>query len=543
MQRRPFALALSLILLSACQAPPFGAHAPVATEALTAGSSQKLGRITGKAHFPESWLQALPGEVTNQAAVALIDPLSGVTLSAGRTDASGAFSLTPEGSLSLALDSFYYLEVSKRLNGSAIGSDVVALRTVLKWTATGWASITNGTGGTGEIVVNPTTTAVTLLDYEDAAIAFSDLLGKVFGSPTYTMVTAFGTHTPESVAERAMAVKGRLASNQDPLGGARSVSGKLAPDDPGNPAVLHDYVKTVKGVQSVFVWIPSFTAYQLLQAQNGYSVGHWVKDRPAGTEGVDWAQEVFGGFYVGKYEASRADATGAAAGVGTSLKVAKGVVPWFDISFDQASQACRSYDPNAYLMRDDEWTALAVWSMTRNPDPVLGNSNFGVDFDRAGVTFTADPTQTGAGRALTGSGADASWAGDKNLTTHTGKTDGVYDLSGNLWEWTASVGASNGILKVDGIHMGTSLVSGYAYFASLSTDPLLRRFGIPATASATPNATYGSDGFAFSGTGEIRTARGGSWEDGVKTGLWMLALVIPSDYVYLGLGFRPALRY
>jgi len=544
LQRRPFALALSLILLSACQAPPFGAHAPVATEALTAGNSQKVGPITGKAHFPESWLQALPGEVTTRAMVTLIDPLDGITLSAGRTDATGTFSLTPSGNLSLPVNSYYYLEVSKRPNGNAIGSDVVAMRTVLKWTATGWASITNGTGGSGELVVNPTTTAMTLLDHEDAAIAFSDLIGKVFGPPSYTTVMAFGNHTATSVAARAEEVSARLAANEDPLGGIRERPGNLAPGDLGDAAVHHDFVKTVKGVPSVFVWIPSFTAYQLLQPQGGYPVGYWVKDRPAGTEDVDWAKERFGGFYVGKYEASRADATGAAVGVATSLKVGKGLVPWTDLTWDQASLACRSYDPNAYLMRDDEWTALAVWSMTRNPDPVFGNNALGGDMDRASITFTADPTQGGSGRVLTGSGADASWTGDKNLTTHTGKTDGVYDLNGNLLEWTSSLEATNGVFMLDEIKLGINVPAlNIAYVTGLSTDPLLRRYGVPTSLAMAPAPGFGTDAAFYAPIGSYRAVRGGSWYEGSLAGMWLLALVVTRSTTHASLGFRPAMRY
>ncbi|MEB3188267.1 MAG: hypothetical protein VKP72_12605, partial [bacterium] len=190
--------------------------------------------------------------------------------------------------------------------------------------------------------------------------------------------------------------------------------GKLAPDDPGSATLHRDYVVTKNGVSSTFVWVPVFQAYQLINPANcghaGQPEGVWVANQPSsGTRDVDWAVETFGGFYAGKYEASHVDAvpgdtsTGAGATEGASsvLKVAPFCMPWTNVNWDEAKEACRAYDPACHLMTDDEWTALAVWSMIRGVT-VHGNNSSGMDANDNGITFTGDPTSWG--RGLTGSG-------------------------------------------------------------------------------------------------------------------------------------------
>ena len=554
MKRWPLALGIGLALVSACQPHPM--------DNLTLSNPQSpdlqgptlqtlsVGRISGKAQFPKSWLQAAPGEVVTFATVSLIDPLDGKTLSGGRTDSAGNFSLTPDGSLSLPLDGYYYLEVSKRLNGAAIGSSVVSMRTVLKWTATGWASITNASGGAGDIVINPTTTAVVLLDHEDATIGFAQIIGKVSGAPGYTSVSAIGSHTPAAIVARATEVSGLLASDQDPLGGLGGSGplvqggGNLAPGDNGDPSVHHDFLVKKGSVDSYFVWIPRFTAYQLLKAAGGKPVGYWVKDRPSGVEGTDWAQEDFGGFYAAKYEASRSDATSSNVGASTTLKVAKGVVPWHSINWDAAVAACRDFDPYAYLMSDEEWTALAVWSMTRNTNPVYGNNYNGKDYDVQATTFTDDPTEnaTSLGRALTGTGTNANWSSGVNLTTHTGKTDGVYDLNGNVWEWTASLEVQSGNYYADEVKLAVNGPASSGYIKTLSTHPALRRYGIPGTVTG-QEPFFGNDYFQVSTSSNYKSVRGGYWTHTTHAGVWYLTLNSARSSSTTYIGFRPVLRY
>jgi len=133
-----------------------------------------------------------------------------------------------------------------------------------------------------------------------------------------------------------------------------------------------------------------FTAYQIIGPVEAgcptCGVGQWVKSQPAnGVREVDWGVETFGGFYAGKFEATRADATpgnaitgaGATAGSSDRLKVAQYCVPWTNINWEQAASTSAGYYPagNSHLMRDDEWAALAVWAMI-NGKTVFGNNDY-----------------------------------------------------------------------------------------------------------------------------------------------------------------------
>ena len=332
---------------------------------------------------------------------------------------------------------------------------------------------------------------------------------------------------------------------------------------------VHDYVL---GVNSL-VWQPGYRAYMLINPTNcgysGFPVGFFVKEQPAtGVDGVDYASVYFDGFYAGKYQASKDDATGSAAGTGSIATSRQGVVPWTSITYDDAVLACArtsatvGKDALFGLMTNRQWMSLAVYSMLLGPTvfgagrygPFGNNSNTASpsDVDDTAIAFTADPTQ--ANRALTGTGTKTGWAVGQNLTAHNGKISGVYDLNGNVWEWVSGlktkVGGTGGNSdtkfwvneKDTGIAVPAGLASGNK-FLSLMTNAEMRAHGIPSNTDATGSSHFGTDGFWFStsANSEYLPVRGGGWSYGAYAGVFALLLYAPRSSVSTDIGFRAAL--
>jgi hypothetical protein len=317
---------------------------------------------------------------------------------------------------------------------------------------------------------------------------------------------------------------------------------------------------------NAWVYQPGFRAFQVINPSAcGYASrpkGFFVRHRPTGTEGVDYNVVLFHPFYAFKFQASKADATASTGGSSTVAVSKSGVIPWTTITYDNALIACATSDATngkdigVRLIRDEEWVALGIYSMLLGPDrfgsnrwgPYENNSSL-KDTDDAGITFTADPTVSS--RALTGTGIKSGWKTGQNLTSHTGRVNGVYDLNGNVWEWTAGLklkvgSAGTGYLYVDeadtGLQFPTNWSSSSEDVTELNTDPKLAKHAVMGDCDSSGLAEFGND-YQYQGTSantECLPFRGGDWRDSASAGVFALGIDNPRSSTSGSVGFRAA---
>nr|WP_206458929.1 SUMF1/EgtB/PvdO family nonheme iron enzyme [Anaerovorax sp. IOR16] len=127
------------------------------------------------------------------------------------------------------------------------------------------------------------------------------------------------------------------------------------------------------------------------------------------------------------------------------------------VNFDQAVQYCKNKGAGWHLMTNAEWTAIALWCKKNGYMP-RGNNYCGgehsalhevgvqtydwlLDYNWNNRANEFDGTKYHhTGRVATGSGS-AAWA-------HDGTNEGIFDLNGNVWEWTAGLRLKNGEIQI-----------------------------------------------------------------------------------------------
>ena len=257
---------------------------------------------------------------------------------------------------------------------------------------------------------------------------------------------------------------------------------------------------TVDNVDSYFVWIPRY-AYRIIYfdtqphenayragtlteeeaLSSGYIVGYsdargivnaegkrpenvasqtaisvndkYFKTHPAFENNVEyggWSSQLEG-IWVAKYEATQVSDT-------TKPKFEPGVSSWRSITIGNAFTNAQNYNKklNSHLMKNSEWGAVAY----------LTESKYG----RNGTEITINNN----GTCYTGGGSGTAYVNNTNQSS-TGNIYGIYDLSGNAYEYVAgyySGGSSltNGSSFADGsndeyatAYTGTTAESSYKY--------------------------------------------------------------------------------
>lgn len=281
---------------------------------------------------------------------------------------------------------------------------------------------------------------------------------------------------------------------------------------------------------------------------------------------------IYGGFWVDKYESSKADATATTEGTSTTPVSKRGVVPWTNISFASAKVYSNSADRqisglgSCKLIGMREWYALYLLGRYAKQNGIFGstatngwnergNTRSGRDGRNDPTKIcTDDPTENsgGTGRCLTGTGykswghildqtasknVDGSIFGDTsdNVNNSINEFDGdlqVYDLVGNVREWIDfTVTRASNATKVDSGYQAVGLtlpyitnnrffsfadIAGNSATSTSASDIEFRGLGLPRT-GGTANQTdvngAANDGKILTSTTnqQYGTVRGGSW--------------------------------
>ena len=205
-----------------------------------------------------------------------------------------------------------------------------------------------------------------------------------------------------------------------------------------------------ENVESYFVWIPRY-AYKIngkndidivfikgtgTEAAEEGKTCKYANDstlntstdyiiHPAFTTNADlgggWDEEL-PGIWIGKYEAARSDTVGATQGSATTIKVQPGVTSFRSITIGDMYTYAKAYstDLKSHMLKNSEWGAVAYLTESK-----YGRNGTEVSINNNGETY------------YTGGGAEKAYINNV-LQSSTGNVYGIYDLSGNAYEYVAS---------------------------------------------------------------------------------------------------------
>jgi sulfatase modifying factor 1 len=227
---------------------------------------------------------------------------------------------------------------------------------------------------------------------------------------------------------------------------------------PGNEIILDD-----KGLPSVMVRVPKLKNSDLYAGGDSSTHKAWIVN----------GQEV-PEIYISKYQNVIHN------GRAYSLP---GEDPANSLTWDTARAACESKGPGWHMMTKPEYAAIALWCKKNGFMP-WGNNNYGLDSRESLVqAIPANYDSDGrTNRVLTGTGP-VKWS-------HNNAIDGIWDLNGNVSEWTGGIRTVYGEIQVQPDNNGANSINPQDAAATTwrAIDATTGEFIVPNELGTTPNS-------------------------------------------------------
>lgn len=177
-----------------------------------------------------------------------------------------------------------------------------------------------------------------------------------------------------------------------------------------------------KGMPSIMVYIPKFRLCDVLSTDN-------TSVHPAfRVNGVE-----IDGFWFGKFQTHHYN------GRAYSLPRED---PSANAGMDYFVSCNRAKGGGFHEVTNAEWAAVALWCHKNGTEP-YGNNNYGKDSREALYKAIPSMARDGSGRVqrvATGTGP-VTWS-------HDGTMGGIWDMNGNVWEWTPGIRLVNGEVQI-----------------------------------------------------------------------------------------------
>ena len=238
----------------------------------------------------------------------------------------------------------------------------------------------------------------------------------------------------------------------------------------------------------------------------------YFKTHPAFEKNVDyggWSSKLEG-IWVAKYEASQVSGT-------NKPKSEPGVSSWRSERIGDMFTYAQGYNPtlNSHLMKNSEWGAVAYLTESK-----YGRNGTEIAINNNGTTY------------YTGGGSETAYVNNTNQSS-TGNVYGIYDLSGNAYEYVAGYYSGGSLSNGNSFANGTSDAYSTAYSGTTASSAY--KYG---------DATYetsgwNSDDANFVNSGSPFFLRGGGYGIGSGAGVFYFDYI--NGITYGDVSFRVCL--